>query len=215
KHAGSSRAARAGAAAAGLFCHRPAGRHPGDRGEVSPQAVGAFVAARTLARTLVQATGLVTHALMPEMAAASGRGDAVAVAAIARLNRMAALALLVPGGVALIAVGPWLFATWTGGRLVLPPGTWPLIVVAALLHGLWLSRANLLLAVNRQAAYAGPFFLVAVATVGLAAMAARSGGLPAVAAATVLGEVAMVVRLAGVERRSRSAMPPLTEALAR
>ena len=167
-----------------------------------PAAVAAFAAARTLARTLVQATGLVIHALMPEMSRAAGRGDAAAVAAVMRVGRVASMALLVPGWLVLLVAGPSAFALWTGGRLPVPAGTLPLVATAAALHGLWLARANLLLAINRQADYAGAFLGATLATVALAGGAVRVADLPGAAAATLAGEALMVLHLARLDRKT-------------
>lgn len=169
-----------------------------------PAAVAAFAAARTLARTLVQAVGLVVHALMPEMARAVGRGDAAAVAAVSRMSRTASLAVLVPGWLLLLAAGPAAFAAWTGGRLALPPGTLPLVATAAAVHGAWLARANLMLAVNRQGDYAGAFLAATLMTVALAAGGARIAGLPGAAAATLIGEIVMALHIARLDASPRS-----------
>ena len=177
-----------------------------------PAAVAAFVAARTLSRTLVQAVGLVIHPLMPEMSHAAGRNDLRAVADLERLGRVAAAALLLPGWLVLLVAGPAAFAAWTGGRLPLASGTLPLIATAAVLHGLWLSRANLLLAVNRQADYAGAFLLATLATAALAGVAAALAGLPGAAAATVAGEAVMLLFIAKLHRKPRAV--PLAGALA-
>ena len=170
-----------------------------------PAIVAAFVAARTLSRILVQAVGLVIHPLMPEMSQAAGRNDLRAIADLERLGRVAVAALLLPGWLVLLVAGPTIFAAWTAGRLPLASGTLPLVATAAVLHGLWLSRANLLLAVNRQADYAGAFLLATLATVALAGVAAALAGLPAAAAATALGEAVMLLFIAKLDRKPRAA----------
>lgn len=159
---------------------------------VTTSAVAAFVAARTLTRALVQALGLVNHALMPELAMAVGACDNRRALALLRLNLIAAAGLLLPGWVALVVFGPRLMQLWTGGRLHPDPVFFAAMASAACLHGAWLSASNLLLAVNRQGEYA--FWLLALAAMSclLTVVLGRVWGLPGVAAASLLGEAAMV-----------------------
>ncbi len=153
--------------------------------------VAIFVAARTLTRAIVQGIGLLTNAVMPEMSAAAGRGDVRRTASLLRINLGAGLGLLLPGWAALVIFGPGLMARWTGGLLRPDPAFFGLMATAALLHGCWLSAANLLLAVNRQGEYAYAFVGAAAVATLLAAGLGRMAGLDGVAAASVAGEAVM------------------------
>ncbi|MCW6506561.1 lipopolysaccharide biosynthesis protein [Lichenifustis flavocetrariae] len=175
-----------------------------------PSAVAAFATARTLARALVQLAGLVTHALMPEMALVAGRGDGRAMAAVSRLNRWMSVAALVPGWILLLVAAPWVIAVWTGGRLPIDPYVLPLVATTALVHGLWLSQANMILAVNRPADYAWMFLLTSVATAMLAWPAAMRGGTAGAAAVCLLGECLMALWLVNLGR-SRPLRPDAIE----
>ena len=177
---------------------------------LSAGAVATFVTSRTLTRAIVQALGLVTHAIMPEMATAAGRQDPRRAAALLRLNLVAALGLLLPGWMGLVVFGPALTARWTLGALRPDPTFFALMATAALLHGSWLSAANLKLAVNRQGEYAYAFVVAAAATALLVLPFSRVAGLDGVAAASLAGEAAMVVLvLPGQVRAALQAGPAL------
>ena len=158
---------------------------------VPVDAVATFVAARTLTRVVVQALGLVTHALMPEAAAAHGRGDIGRLAELSRLNLAAGCCLLLPGWVVLVMFGPVLVSHWTGGLLHPDPGFFAVMATAAVAHGAWLSAFNLRLAINRQSEYAFHFVLLAAATCLLAAFLGTISGLTGLALGCAAGELAM------------------------
>lgn len=158
---------------------------------VSAEAVATFVAARTLTRTIVQALGLVTHALMPEVAIANGQGDSRRSAALIRLNLLAGFGLLLPGWALLVALGPAVVVRWTGGALRPDPVFFAILATAAVAHGCWLSASNLLLAVNRQADFAYHALALAGATCVLAVLLGRTLQLDGIALAGLFGELAM------------------------
>lgn len=172
-------------------------------------AVPVFTAARTLTRLMVQAVGLVTHALMPELARAVGQGDAVAAAALVRLNRTIGIGIAVPGFAALVFVGPELVRLWTGSRLQLEPRFLTVMAAGAACHAMWLSRANLLLATNRQAEFSYAFVAVAVATCGAAVILGSQAGLIGLATALLLGDGVMFALIALRPKRRAPTLSPI------
>ena len=174
----------------------------------APGGVATFVAVRTLTRTLVQALGLFNHALMPEMSIAAGRGDTAAMRALLRWNFWLGGLTLLPGWLVLVAFGPGLLSWWTGGALGSGRAVFATLATAALLHGAWLSSANLLLALNRQADYAYLFLAVAVATCALGAGLGHIDGLLGLCVAALFGEAAMAAALLPRQLRAAGGRGP-------
>ena len=111
------------------------------------------------------------------------------------------LAFLVSGWGALMWRGPQLVSWWTAGNIRPDPVVFALLATAALCHGAWLSAANLLFAVNRQATFGLCFLVVAALTCGSAAALGWRFGLAGIATAALAGEVAMMVLILPAEIR--------------
>jgi O-antigen/teichoic acid export membrane protein len=159
---------------------------------LSLDAVAAFSTARTLTRVVIQAGNVVNSAVMPEVTRAFGTRDGGRLRRLVRLNLFSVGGL---NGLALAAVatfGSAIVAAWTRGR-VAPDATLVVgLAVAAALHSLWLSQANLVLAVNRHAGYSYWFLVVCVASVLAAIPVARLLGVDGLPLPLLVGECAMV-----------------------
>jgi O-antigen/teichoic acid export membrane protein len=141
-----------------------------------PVAAPAFVAARTLSRIGLQATQLLTHALMPEFTAAHARGDR---------NGQAGMLLAVVGAAAFAALpfalliglgGDWILALWTKGMVTAPPGLMPAIALSVAFGGLWPPLSNLMLSIDRHGSFAWPYLALATLSVAATYLLGRSFG---------------------------------------
>lgn len=166
----------------------------------SPAVVGLFGATRTLTRFALQATNIVSTALMADFAMAQGRQDAGATRRIFAFNLLSGAVLLAVAFVGLTLLGQPFARIWTGGKAV--PGVTMLIALslAAVLQGMWLLTANLLLASNRQYAYTPAFVAVSVAMLALMIPAGRAAGPVGVAAVLCIAECTMLL---WVQRQAR------------
>jgi O-antigen/teichoic acid export membrane protein len=159
---------------------------------LSLDAVAAFSTARTLTRTTLQAGNMINHAVMPELTRAFGAGDRRRVEKLLRLNLISVLALNAAAFVMVLLFGSLAISLWTGGRI--PPD--PLMIVGlatvAGLHGLWLSQANLILAINRHSSYAYWFLAICAASVLAAIPSALALGPHGLLIPLLSGECAMI-----------------------
>ena len=178
--------------------------------------VPVFTATRTVTRAVVQAIGLFTHALMPEMARVTGRRDATAIRALVQLNARMGAVTLGPGWLLLLLFGPASIARWTAGRITIDPLFLAMMATAALCQAVWLSNANLLLAMNRQAEFAYVALAIAVLTALAASLFGHEIGLIGLALASLIGEAFTVVvvlpKCFGGHRRFIESAEALSEA---
>lgn len=148
-----------------------------------PAATPAFAAARTLSRVGLQATQLLTHALMPEFTAAAARDDRPGQARMLLALLIAAALSTMPLALAIGLAGPWLVARWTHGAIVAPPTLMAVMAGSVLLTGAWTPLSNLMLAINRQAAFSTAYLLLGAGSLGLTYMLAGPLGFGATGAA--------------------------------
>lgn len=144
---------------------------------LGPAAVAVFVAVRTAARFIVQFVGMIVRAILPELAAAHGRGDKAAEQRYWRLfNRMRGLTLL-PASLLFGAAGKWVVQVWSGGTL---DPSFELVAVMAMgqiAHGMWFLDFYMLTATHRHVKIARPILLGSLLGLGLTAIAIKLGGL--------------------------------------
>ena len=163
---------------------------------LSLDAVAMFSTVRTMTRVVIQAGGVVNHAIMPELTRASGAGDAPRVRRLIWLNLTSVVGL---NALALVVIAPFgtaIVQLWTSGRIA--PGPTLIIGLAAVasLHSFWLSQANLILAVNRHASYSYWFLGVCIASVIAAVPVARAFGVDGLALPLLAGECVMILIVA-------------------
>lgn len=162
-------------------------------------AVPAYVAARTLSRTGLQAAQMLASAIMPEFAAASATGHRARLQTMVAMTVASATTIALSFALALGAIGPWIVQQWSGGHIHAAPGMMLAIAVSALCGSIWNPLACLLMAVNRQAEYALAHAALAFGGVALTfGFGASLGGTaPALALALVdLGMLVLLWRLA-------------------
>jgi hypothetical protein len=87
--------------------------------------------------------------------------------------------------------GSGIVAAWTRGRIAPDPVLITGLAAVAALHSLWLSQANLILAVNRHAGYSYWFLGVCIASVLAAIPAARALGVNGLLLPLLVGECLM------------------------
>ena len=163
---------------------------------LSLDAVAAFSTVRTLTRAVIQAGGIVNHAIMPEVTRAFGAGDFPRIRRLIRLNLISVIALNAAAFAAVAVFGSWIIAVWTHGRIAPDPVLIIGLAVVASLHSFWLSQANLILAVNRHGGYSYWFLIVCIASVLAAIPVAHAYGINGLLAPLLTGECVMVMVVA-------------------
>ncbi|NCU11186.1 MAG: lipopolysaccharide biosynthesis protein [Sphingomonadaceae bacterium] len=155
--------------------------------------VPAFVAARTLSRIGLQASQILTTALMPEFgaAAAVGRQRSVRRMFVTVLGTTSAIAL--PFALLLALAGPAIVRVWSNNQLDPPTGLMLAIAASALFGGIWNPLSNLMLAINRQAEFAIAYAILAACGVGFTVLFGKVLGNTAAAAALAIVDFAMLL----------------------
>jgi O-antigen/teichoic acid export membrane protein len=169
---------------------------------LSLDAVAMFSTVRTVTRAVIQAGGVINHAIMPELTRAFGAKDGVRVHRLIRLNLVSVLALNAVALALVATLGSWVVALWTRGHIVPDPVLVIGLAGVASLHSFWLSRANLLVAVNRQAAFSYWFLTVSLLTVLAAVPAAHAFGVEGLLLPLLVGESVMIVIVAKPFRKT-------------
>ncbi len=156
-------------------------------------AVPAFVAARTLSRIGLQASQMLTTALMPEFGAATAQGNQRGVSRMVVLVLGTAAAIAIPFAAVLALAGPWIVLQWSNHHIVTSAGLMAAIAVSALFGGIWNPMSNLMLAINRQSEFAIAYSVLAAMAVLLTLALGKALGNTAPALAMGLVDCAMFV----------------------
>ena len=167
---------------------------------LSLDAVAVFSTVRTLTRAVIQAGSIVNGAIMPEVTRAFGARDSLRLRRLLRLNLISVIGLNAVAFAAVAMFGSWIVVWWTAGHIVPDPVLVIGLAVVAALHSLWLSQANLVLAVNRHAGYSYWFLVVCIAGVLAAIPVVRTLGLNWVLMPLLFGECVMILIVARVFR---------------
>jgi O-antigen/teichoic acid export membrane protein len=132
-------------------------------------AVATFSAVRTASRMAILLAGVVSRALIPELAAARGRNDTDAEDRYWRINGWSKWLMLVPASVLFGLLGARIVELWTNGAVSPPQSLIWLMSLTIAAHGSWYLNVTLLTASHDHIAVA-PFvpitclFGLAVAT---------------------------------------------------
>lgn len=155
--------------------------------------VPAFVAARTLSRIGLQASQILTTALMPEFSAAIAVGEQRSVRRMFVTVLATASAIALPFALVLALVGPAIVRVWSNYQLD-PPTTLMLAIAAsALFGGIWNPLSNLMLAINRQAEFSIAYAILAACGVGFTLLFGKALGNTAAAAALAIVDFGMLL----------------------
>ena len=160
-----------------------------------PAAIPAYAVVRTLSRTALQFAMRFNVAAMPRYTVFIAQDDQTRARQLVALNLVVAAALVVPAAVLLFAFGQPFIHLWTGGTI--EPGL-PLLgvmVLTMLANAAWGPLSNLMLAINRHAAFT--YYYLGAALVCLALGAALTVQWPALgmALAMLVMELLMVWRV--------------------
>lgn len=158
---------------------------------------------RTVANLAVMASGMLTVAAWPELTALHARAQGADLRALQRT--LVKVNVWVVGGLSLgmVPLLPWVYPSWTAGRLRLDLVVAGVLIARTVLWGVWNGSMTVLLSTNRHARVAGGLVASAVVTAALAALLVPRLGIRGAALASLLGDAAVagwyVPRLAARE----------------
>lgn len=156
-------------------------------------AVPAFVAARTLSRTGLQLSQMLALPLMPEFSAATARQEARQINAMLIAVTGSSTLVSIPIAATLAFFGPQIVSLWTHGEITASPALMATMGVSALFTGLWNPMSNMILAINRQAAFSYAYLVLGLGVIGSIYVAARDGGAEAAALSFAVLDFAMCI----------------------
>lgn len=158
-------------------------------------AVPAFALVRTLSRTVLQFAFRFNIAAMPRFTVAKAQNDRVRTVQLVALNLAVTLLLVLPAAVLLLLFGQWFVGLWSGGTVQPSFALLAALVLAMLGTALWGPLSNLILAINRHGQFAYFYCAGAAVAVATGTLLTSRFGATGMAAATVLLETVMVLRV--------------------
>lgn len=157
-----------------------------------PAAVPAFAVVRTLSRSALQIALRFNVASMPRYTVFQAREEHGQSARLVAANLLVSLVLIVPAGLALLALGLPFIALWTGGAIRPDFALLAVMVLAMVADAIWGPLSNLMLAINRHAAFTYFFLGAAIASLALGAVLTLRWGALGMALAVLALQLAMV-----------------------
>lgn len=158
---------------------------------LGPAAVAMFVPVRTASRMAVQMAGMVGRALIPEIAAARGRGDPASESRFWRINQIAKWLILIPAALVFLLFGVQAIALWTGGKIIPDQSFVAIMAIAILFHGSWFLNAILLTAGHDHVSVAKYIIVVCAGGLGITALLCPQWGLNGAAASLVIVDLCL------------------------
>lgn len=174
---------------------------------VSTAAVAIFTTVRTITRAGVQFTTLVNHALMPEAATAAALNQRLKLRKLFRLTVASSLIVTVPAATVLLLVGQQLVELWTAHAISPSYSLIAIMTAVMVVNGLWHPLSNLLLAINRQAAYSYIFLIAVLVALALGSALSRVFDEAGMAASILLLDLFMLQHVARHVRQTFAAPP--------
>lgn len=181
---------------------------------LGPVAVAIFSTCRTLARTAVQITAMLSHSLWPEFSRLFGQGALAELRQLTGRGAALSAAQVMLLCAALYAAAPWMLGTWTHGKIAFDPSVMGLLTAYAAISGLWHVPRVLLMSTNQHGPLALWSLLGGAACVVLTAWWAPRAGLNGVGLAMLTSEllvavacVALTLRALGHDAPTRTVMP--------
>ncbi len=156
-------------------------------------AVAIFNTSRTLARLLSQLAILTGKSTSPEISRLYGAGKAHEGDVLIKQMMMAIVPLTIIGAIGLEILGPWILSHWSRGKVVFDRTVFTWLVVGAIFAAFWQIRSTQLTATNRHRTLATMFLVISVGALAAVYFLLKPLGISAVAAATCLVDVAMVL----------------------
>lgn len=155
--------------------------------------VPAFATVRTLSRTALQFVSRLSIASMPRYTTHNAIGNEEEKYRLVIVNIFFPLLVLVPCAIFLIIFGQSFVIFWTDSKIQPTLALIAFLSLAMFLNGAWNPLSNLILAINRHAAFTWFYFGTSCVTVALGAMGASHFGATGMAAALAIQEFSMVV----------------------
>lgn len=157
-----------------------------------PAAVPAFTVVRTLSRTALQFMMRFNVASMPRYTVFHAQGDAMQTSRLVAANLAISALFIVPAAALMLWLGLPFIALWTGDVVRPDFALLAVMVLAMIADAAWGPLSNLMLAINRHAAFTYFFLGAAIVSLGIGAMLTLQWGAVGMALSILLLQLAMI-----------------------
>ena len=155
--------------------------------------VPAFTTVRTLSRTALQFVARLSVASMHRYTTHNAVGNEAEKTRLMIVNLLLPLLILAPWAILLMIFGQSFVMAWTGSKIQPSLTLTGLLALAMLFSGGWNPLSNLILAVNRHAAFTWFYFAASCVTVAAGAIGVTHFGATGMGAALAIQEFTMVI----------------------
>jgi len=160
---------------------------------LGPLAVAIFSIYRTLARIVVQATSILSHALSPELSRLFGAGHHKEFKKIAlRSTAIGVLGSLLMSAVVFLA-SPYLLQIWAQGKVPFTASLMALFLLYAAIAGCWHIPRIVLMAVNRHSKLGTIVLIVSIISLMLAWVLGKIFGIEGLVASMMVAELLITI----------------------
>ncbi len=160
--------------------------------QLGPSAVVVFNAVRAMTRAIVQFVSIVKTTIWPEFSYLMGAGDLRRARQLNGLSfEISTVASLVLGGLVYISA-PLVLEVWTHGRVPFDNLLTLLLLISAVINGIWFSTSGVLMAVNQHERISLAYVAASALSFGLSIVLAAHWGLVGVALCMVLCEALLL-----------------------
>jgi O-antigen/teichoic acid export membrane protein len=171
---------------------------------VGPTAAAVLSTTRTASRVMIQIVGIFSRAVMPIYSASVAVNNDNSRETIERISRLLLVFVLMPGCLIFGLFGRQFISVWMRGRLDAPSSLIWIMALAALLHGLWVFNANLLVSTNSHVKFGGVLVMITCIFTLLGWPCARLFNLDGIAGNVAGLELAAFIAFVLLNRSSRS-----------
>ena len=167
----------------------------------SPAAAAVFATVRTLSRTGIQFTTLLSHPLMPEFSAARASGNTRATRIMLIAIVAVSVLFVIPGAVLFAFLGKAIVEIWTHHSVSPPQSLITVMACVIAVNGSWLPVSNLLLSANLHHRYSYFYLAFSAGCVGLTFVLARFVGALGGGISILVLDLCMLVVVQGLAAR--------------
>ena len=154
-----------------------------------PVLIALFNTYRTIARVAVQITAILSHALWPEFSRLFGQGDIEGIQRLYLRTSLLGAIQAILLSLMLYFLAPWLLMIWTHATIKFVPELMALMLVYALIVGVWHIPRVLLASTNQHVNLAYWALFVGILSVGLSWLLGHIFDLSGVVIAMIISEL--------------------------
>jgi O-antigen/teichoic acid export membrane protein len=163
--------------------------------------VAVFATTRTITRIIIQLSGMITRALIPEFSSSFAMADTNAGMKIFFMTISSSLSIVLLVSPIILLYGQSLMTVWTRSAIVPPKNLIVMLTIAAVINCCWFPVSNLILSINKQASYSYFYMAASILCVIISYPLSAKMGVSGAAYALILLEIIMGIYICKVAPR--------------